>query len=396
MTHDLMIILPALMIAERWWKLKAVKRFFAIEPPPPFEPTPTTISVIQPILSGDPTLWDCLERNLRARSNHNVEFIWLVDDDDLAAHRGCQIVASRNPEAQVSIFSCAKGAANASPKTVKLMQGLQLSTREIFCALDDDTVLKDYALDEAVAHLADPFVGCAFGLPYYTSFGNYWSSLISCFVNGNSILTYVPYTFLIQPFTINGMFYVTKRSTLLSVGGLSGIETAICDDYALAQRFIGQGYRIVQTAVRHPISIEVADRDHFLSIIRRWFIFTRASVMTTSMRELLIFYFVVFVPNFFPLILLLWNLITPDDILLVGTIAYFSYYYYMIYTINKRYLQNTTPTELLSTMLLFQLFLPVLILWSLMSPGRIRWRGHIMDVAADGTFNFVQRRPQSL
>ena len=329
MSHDLMIILPALMIAERWWKLKATKDFFAREQPPPMEAT--TISVIQPILSGDPTLWDCLERNLRAKSAHKVEFIWLVDDDDFAAHRGCQIVADRNPEAQVSIFSCAKGAANASPKTVKLMQGLLVSTGEIYCALDDDTVLKDYSLDEAVAHLTDPFVGCAFGVPYYTSFANYWSSLISCFVNGNSILTYVPYTSLIQPFTINGMFYVTKRATLLNVGGLSGIETAICDDYALAQRFIAHGYKIVQTSVRHPISIEVAGRDHFLSIIRRWFIFTRASVMTTGFRELLIFYLVVFVPNFFPLILVLWNLFTPDDILLVGTVAYFAYYYYLLY-----------------------------------------------------------------
>lgn len=394
MFHDLMIILPALMIAERWWKLKAIKRFFARDQRAPLEPT--TISVIQPILSGDPTLWDCLERNLRAKSAHKVEFIWLVDDDDFVAHRGCQIVAERNPEARVSIYSCAKGAANASPKTVKLMQGLQLSTSEIYCALDDDTVLTDYLLDEAVAYLADPFVGCAFGLPYYTSFANYWSSLISCFVNGNSILTYVPYTYLTNPFTINGMFYVTKRSTLLSVGGLCGIETAICDDYALAQRFIGHGYKIVQTPVRHPISIEVTDRDHFLSIIRRWFIFTRASVMTTSARELLIFYLVVFLPNFFPLALVLWNLFTPDDILLVGTIAYFSYYYYMAYTINKRFLQGATPTELLSTTMLFQICLPLLILWSLVSPGRIRWRGHVMDVAADGTFNFVQRRAQTL
>ena len=48
--------------------------------------------------------------------------------------------------------------------------------------------------------LDQPSIGLAFGLPYYCSFETLWSSLVSLFVNDQSLLTYIPYTALTEPF----------------------------------------------------------------------------------------------------------------------------------------------------------------------------------------------------
>lgn len=47
---------------------------------------PYELTVLQPILSGDPTLESCLEANLSAHGE-GTAFLWLVDDDDAEAQR---------------------------------------------------------------------------------------------------------------------------------------------------------------------------------------------------------------------------------------------------------------------------------------------------------------------
>ncbi|KPV52013.1 hypothetical protein SE17_17995, partial [Kouleothrix aurantiaca] len=57
----LLATLALLMIVERAWKFGMVERFFRRPPPPP---SPAAlVSVLQPILSGDPDLPACLEHN---------------------------------------------------------------------------------------------------------------------------------------------------------------------------------------------------------------------------------------------------------------------------------------------------------------------------------------------
>src|SRR5947209_7446760 len=74
--HPRSIVLATLavaMLAERIWKHLMVIRFFR-RPLPVVSSSLVTkslpkVSILQPILSGDPTLADCLERNVRARSS---------------------------------------------------------------------------------------------------------------------------------------------------------------------------------------------------------------------------------------------------------------------------------------------------------------------------------------
>ena len=128
------------------------------------------------------------------------------------------------------------------------------------CVLDDDTRLPDWGLEQCLPFLDRPGVGLAFGLPYYRHFGNLWSALVSLFVNGQSLLTYVPYTALSEPFTINGMFYALRREVLDAVGGFAGLEGILADDFAVASRLREHGYRLAQTPLATPSAPTSAGR----------------------------------------------------------------------------------------------------------------------------------------
>src|SRR5690349_10693873 len=91
------LIVGGIMLFEKVWKYRMVARFFAAcsrtseNEPIPESSRPQEeqvdrpeVSILQPILSGDPTLARCLEHNLRFRSRYTREMLWLVDEDDMA------------------------------------------------------------------------------------------------------------------------------------------------------------------------------------------------------------------------------------------------------------------------------------------------------------------------
>jgi ceramide glucosyltransferase len=351
------------------------------------------VSILQPILSGDPTLWDCLSANLRMKTSYPVEFLWLVDNNDEIGLSGCQDLIAQYPDIDVRLISLPPPLDGISPKTFKLIAGVKEAKGEIIAVLDDDTILPDGGLEECIPFLNKPEIGLAFGLPYYINFSNLWSTLVSCFVNSNSLLTYIPYTYLIKPFTINGMFYVVKREVLDKVNGFEGLEGAICDDYAIAQRFRSHGYQLAQTPVCHGISTQVKDFSHYLSILTRWFVFPQASIMrSATLIELSVFYTLVLLPNLFPLTIITYLLIFPSIKLLIYCLLYLSFNYYMLTDFNNNYLRQATPNKKIIWMLIMQILLPFHMFWSLLSPRKINWRGHIIQITKNGEFNFIQRR----
>jgi ceramide glucosyltransferase len=67
MIKQLTMLIALLMLAERAWKHWIIVRFF--QRPVPFPQShPVLVSILQPILSGDPTLPACLEHNLASPS----------------------------------------------------------------------------------------------------------------------------------------------------------------------------------------------------------------------------------------------------------------------------------------------------------------------------------------
>ncbi len=390
--NTLLFLIWSLFLTERVWKYASIEQFFRRKLSST-EVDSSLISILQPILSGDPTLWDCLARNLQMNTCYQTEFLWLIDEDDEVARVGCENLIAQTKNCHIRLLFLPPASDGISPKTFKLITGLKEAKGEIVAILDDDTIIPDGGLEECIPFLNLPNIGLAFGLPYYINFSNFWSTLVSCFVNGNSLLTYIPYTFLMPPFTINGMFYVVKRDILDSVGGFLGLEHDICDDYAIAQRFRSHGYQLAQTPLRHGISTQVEDAEHYFNLLNRWFIFPQVSLMNSaSWRELSVFYPLVLLPNFFPLSVTFLVLILHNIESVLFGMLYFGFSYYMMFQFNHKYLNQVTPDRKIAWILIIQIFLPVQMISSLLSPKKINWRGHIMEVDRLGKFTFIQRR----
>jgi ceramide glucosyltransferase len=381
------------LLGERIWKHWMVVRFF--RRPVPAGDNVALVSIVQPILSGDPTMPACLEQSLRARSRFAREFVWLVDDDDRLAQQICRDLINRYPDYAINLMLMPPPGPRENPKMIKLLAGMQQARGDVLCVLDDDTQLPDGGLERCLPFLDQPGVGLAFGLPYYTSFGTLWSRMVAYFVNSHSLLTYVPYTMISEPMTINGMFYALRRTTYAAIGGFAGLEHTLADDFAVARRVREHGLRLAQTPLCHAISTTVTGPRHYLSLIQRWFIFPRESLLRHLRgRDLLVLYALAMLPAFAPWLALGALVAWPSAWTVGFALLYVGYDYAIFAHFNQKYLQHAAPWRYSWLVPLLQLTFPLQLLAALLLPQRITWRGHELQVERGGTFRFVRRRSE--
>ena len=390
------MILPALLFliifTERLLKHLLVVRFFRQPIPRQMQPI-ILVSILQPILSGDPTMAAGLEQNLTMRTGYSLEFLWLVDEDDTEAQFICQDLLARYPEKCARLILLPLPGTRQNPKMIKLIAGAQEAKGDVLCVLDDDTRLPDFGLETCLPYLDQPGVGLAFGLPYYVSFGNFWSRLVAYFVNSHSLMNYIPYAILTEPVTINGMFYAIRREVLDKIGGFDGLENILADDFAIAKRMRDRAYRLVQTPLRHAISTWVAAPCNYFNLVQRWFTFPRESIMRhLNGREQLLFYSIALIPVFFPWSALLVSILVPA--LWPIALLYFLYNYVIFAHFNLAYLKHASPWSHSYLVTLISVLLPTQVLAALFAPQRIYWRGHILQAEQGGNFQFVRRRSQ--
>lgn len=227
------------------------------------------VTVLQPIRSGDPLLGGALAENLAAHPD--ARFVWLVDEDDEGARAlAADAAAAYGDRLEVVVTSPPRPGRN--PKAAKLVVGLARAGA-VVAVLDDDTVLPPGALARARGALRRGDL--VTGLPVYREQGSLWSRLVAAFVNGTSLLTYLPMARVADPVTVNGMFVLTRRAVLEDLGGFRAIEDRLCDDYALARLYRAAGRRIVQTAVVVPLATTVSGPRAYARIMRRWMVFAR-------------------------------------------------------------------------------------------------------------------------
>ena len=236
------------------------------------------VTILQPILSGDPQLEAALSRNVSQLPSW-VRFIWLVDEDDREAQHVVQRLASQWP-GRVECVMCPPAVPDTNPKTAKLDIGLRVVTTPCFAVLDDDTTIEESNLTHALASLqhADLYTG----LPYYKPGVGCWSSLVAHFVNNNSIVTYLSLLDWIGPITINGMFYVMRSDVLRRMGGFQSIETRLCDDYAVATLVHRHGGTIIQGTTSQQIETTIAGPRQYARVMHRWFVFANVLVQAQS------------------------------------------------------------------------------------------------------------------
>ncbi len=255
------------------------------------------VTLLQPILSGDPFLEEALRRNLRS-TPPSARFLWLIDEADAEARLLTGRLRDEAPE-RVEILVCPPVVGNVNPKIAKLQHGLAAVATPFLAVLDDDTILSDDTLGKALFALRT----CTLytGLPCYLPGGNFWSALVAYFVNNNSILTYLPLLPLVGPLTINGMFYVVETQTLRKMGGFTSILDQLCDDYALARHVRAHGGVIRQSATAHYLRTTVPSAGAYLRLMHRWFVFARVLVGDQPLGVVLLLFVFLGLPP-----LLLW------------------------------------------------------------------------------------------
>lgn len=227
------------------------------------------VTILQPILSGDPGLERTLEDNLRNLSE--AKFLWLIDRDDVAAHAVTQRLLTRSVANRISIVECPDCPIGVNPKVFKLDLAMQHVESQVILVLDDDSRLCAIALDVLISALDSADLCTA--LPCYRDDRKLPGRLLGQFVNNNAALTYLPLLPVMSPVTINGMCYGLRSDYLRSLGGFARIRKVLTDDLALAELVRSQGGRIQQTLATVEVQTELRDLKHYARQMHRWYLF---------------------------------------------------------------------------------------------------------------------------
>jgi len=280
------------LLTVTYWRKKHLQETFC-------ENSPYGFSVVQPILSGDPTL----EKNLMANLENlqQVKFIWLIDKTDHEAQAITQriMVKYSQNRARVMILEIDEIPANLNPKVYKLVQAIPYLDKYTVI-LDDDTVLGPQSLRQAVCKMAEESL--VTGIPIYIYQEGFFSKLVAAFVNANSLFTYLPIALLTKPKTINGMFYIASTATLKRLDAFQQIVDKLCDDYEIAKLFRNHNIPIVQSITPCMIRTTVEGAAHYQTLMKRWMVFANRFLKENLSFSVL---FIVILPSFMPLMMLL-------------------------------------------------------------------------------------------
>src|SRR5260370_3324755 len=143
------LVVGLLMLVERVWKHWMVARFFR-HPIPDAKRDLALVSILQPVLSGDPTMSACLERSLQLQSRYALELIWLADADDVEGQRICRDLIARYPKRDVQLIALPPPGEGQNPKTINLIAGAKVPSVDGICLLDADTMHPPYGLQRCL------------------------------------------------------------------------------------------------------------------------------------------------------------------------------------------------------------------------------------------------------
>lgn len=325
------------------------------------------VTVLQPILGGDPRLAACLAENLR--NAPRARFVWLLDEDDANGRAAAAGALRESGRGDVRQLFTGPPPPHLNPKVFKLLRGSEAVATHWLAVLDDDTVLPPGTLGRAMA-MAQP--DCLVtALPVYRARLTPWSRLVTGFVNGNAVLTYPPMAWLGASRTINGMFVVMRRADLASRDGFAPILAHVTDDYALARLFLDRRGCIVQTCLWHPIETTVTGAGAYFRLMRRWMVFGRIYALENRDPATLL---LVVLPGLLPLPLIcLGALLGPGALALA--LVLLALKAGAAWWLTARLCGEAAPRGDLAYMVAADILLPIHMVAALIRPRRIRWRG---------------------
>ncbi|MBX7219001.1 MAG: glycosyltransferase [Blastocatellia bacterium] len=376
---QLALALSFLYGLDRWLKLLAIHRFFQRAQP---VADTFSISLIQPVTRGAANL----EGNLRARLKQTyagrIQHLIICDESDRENRNLCERLAQDFPDREIAIIGTTSTFSEIATKTEKMLAGLERAEGEILVFIDDDIEPPPDALCRFMGALHQPEVGAVFGLARACSWETPWSSLMSAFVNANALLSYIPVTFVLDPYTITGHFFALKRADFVAAGGFAGMEKRVDDDRDIAVRLRALGLKCVQTAVVYRVSNRFAGWNDYAQQLKRWFVFPRQFIVPTlSTKEKLIttlLSFTIFLPAAAALLFLFY----PNRWTLAALGMEYLWFVWAYAGCSRRYLDEPVPWLLLPATCFLT---PFQLLHALFfSNTVIRWRGVPLNILPGG------------
>ena len=333
-----------------------------------------SVTVLQPILSGDPALAATLAHG----PDHSpaARFVWLVDEDDAEGLAVSAALAASRPNVAVVVGRPPQDGEN--PKTLKLIRGGAMVDSDAVAVLDDDTMLPPGGLEELAA-VAKAVGGLATALPTWgRQPQNAAEALVAGFVDGQGASAYLAMARLGRNRTINGMAYAADAETLSKIGGFAAMGHSVTDDWAIAQLFASHGRPIVQTVVPARVAVTLSGPIEALRLLRRWTVFAHRYVganLDAAMVGL------VLIPAILPLAGLgLAGFAGPLALVLwLGLLVIRA-------GCHRRLVRSTggAGTAPVWAIVAAELALPLLSLAAALRPRRIRWRSRRMRLSPDG------------
>lgn len=340
-------------------------------------------TVLQPILSGDPRLEEDLRANLLQTSE--MFFIWLVDKSDPVAQEiTATILKEADHARRVRVVLLDDVPQEVNPKVYKLKQVIREIQTEYFIVLDDDSVFNRKRLDEMSHYEKRTDEWIVTGIPYNDGQTGIWSKLVAAFVNSNSLLTYFSMARVQANQTINGMFYISRTETFCRLNVFERVQYELCDDLAVAAFLQRQGVKIIQSRIPCNVRNTVLEPKKYVLLMKRWLLF--AAIYMKTFPSLALFLLVI-VPSFLPGLLLLfslflgWKFLVTSLLLFIGKAL-------LLRQFRNKVLEQKEKNRAVFYEVLNDLLLPVLFIYTIMTPPIIQWRNKKIKVT-DGKIRYV-------
>jgi ceramide glucosyltransferase len=373
---------------DRALKLAAVVHFFRRKRPGPPSPWPT-VTLLQPVSRGASDLRAALVARANLDYPADVQHLFVCDEADEESQTACRQVMRDFPGMDGQLVIVPRGDSPISFKTIKLQAGMEHAKADVICCVDDDIIMRPDALRVLVPYLYEQGAGAVFGLACYTSWRNLPTGLMSAFVNSNALLSYVPLTYLAEPFTITGHCYALRREVLASVDEFRGMEHHFGDDHELAWRLRARGLRSVQTPLVYDVANHFDTLGQYAAQMKRWFVFPRQMLLPAMMQRERAVSFLGSAGNLAPGLLLLLVLITRTRSAVRSLGASLSLSAAVYALCERLYLKRRTPLKWWTLVLLTALFAPFQVVWALLSDDVIEWRGRRVRVLKGGWYKEV-------
>ena len=377
-----------LFALDRLLKFAATIHFFR-RPLPAAPQSWPRVTILQPITRGV----SGLAHNLRSRAMLDypaaIQHLFICDACDRASQAECEALMAEFPHLQARLILVETPERAVASKIEKLLAALPAATGEVFWFVDDDIALRPAAARILLPYLFQAGVGAVFGLACYTNWRTGWSSLMSAFVNANALLSYIPLTYLTEPFTITGHCFALRREVFERAGGFSGLEQRIDDDHEMARRVRKIGLRNVQTPMIYDADNDFASWRAYSKQMKRWFVFPRQAMLPFMTRREQMMSLLGSSGQLLPGLLVVLALSTRRRAAFCSLVASLGLFG-VVYTLCEiLYLQRRTPVRGWLALPIVMLFVPLHVLWALLSNDEIEWRGQRLRIHIGGKMEIV-------